>query len=97
MSDLCKLGIQTKWYTKNFYNNACDSFEKLISNSGHISDPIKTNYTKFSNFIIKNKYDKDAVEAKALVWEELWYEDDFLYKRSYILLTDIKELNDYSE
>lgn len=97
ISNLVKLGIQTKWYTKNFYNNACDTFEKLISKTEHTSDPIKTNFTKFKNFIIKNKFDEPAVEAEAFVWEELWYEDDFLFKKTYILLTDIKEVNIYSE
>ena len=104
MAKFLKLDIQKSWYTKQSYNNIYDMNQRLFSNPNikNKSDPTKPatiNDQKFEGtifnerFYVKNNNGDDAFEFRIVVYEEKWFQDKSLYKKSYQNFFDIKYIS----
>ena len=86
--------IQQSMYTKSYINNVLDTINKVRSGSNGSNLDKNTNYSKFlENLIVKDKFGNDAIKFKCQVWEERWFENDCLYKKSYTQLSDLELCN----
>ena len=90
ISKLLRFEIQQSMYTTNNIQNVFDTINKIRNGIN-----VNTGHALVENLKIKDRFGNDAVKFRLHCWEERWFEEDCLIKKSYCLLTDLEYFKTY--